>query len=44
MRTYSHAIQTAWLWRALNERGRGASFSVVLGSFMPDAPLILLTA
>ena len=44
MHTYSHAIQTAWLWRTLNRRGHGTPISLVLGSFMPDTPLIVLTA
>ena len=43
MHTYSHAIQTAWLRRALNRRGRDVPMSLVLGSFMPDVPLLLLT-
>ena len=44
MHTYSHAIQTAWLRRFLIRRGREAPISLVLGSFLPDVPLILLTA
>ncbi len=44
MHTYSHAIQTAWLRWALRERGRDVHVALVLGSFLPDVPLILLTA
>ncbi len=43
MHTYSHAIQTAWMRWFLNRRGRNVPFALVLGSFMPDIPLLALT-
>ena len=46
MHTYSHLIHTAWLRWALN-RSRSRSpvpLAFVCGSFLPDIPLILLTA
>ncbi len=44
MHTYSHLIQTAWLRSALIRRGRNPRWSLLLGSFLPDVPLMLLTA
>ena len=44
MHTYSHLVQTAWLRQAMRGRGIDVPRSFVLGSFMPDIPLMLLTA
>ena len=43
MHTYSHLIQTAWLRHALLRRGWVVPRAFLVGSFMPDVPLLLLT-
>ncbi len=44
MHTYSHVLQTVWLRSVLATRGCNPHASFVLGSFLPDMPLMLLTA